>query len=171
MERFKKNKLYQLLLLLFLLLSLSSCAQSKSVIRKQYAFYTEHLPGNIRADENGNELPFKPDTVIVVYLETTTKSITLDTAWKNGACYKITAQLINLLPFEIGTAINANKKIVLGVAKGNFLWQLYLQPLNKALPNQQIIKGNEILIKGKYKGKKITRKIASPIQLVAIPSV
>ena len=171
MNNLKKKRLYQLTLLPFLLFSIFSCAQPKSVIKKEYLFYTEHLPGNIPADEKGNPKPGLPDTVIIVYLETTTKSIRWDTAWQSGNSYKVMAILLETLPFEAGNAKDNDKKIVLNVAKGNYLWQLYLLPIYQEKPLKQQSKGNEILIKGKYKGKKIFRKINGAIQLEAISSV
>jgi hypothetical protein len=158
-------------IIVLLPVSLVACAQSKTVIKKVHSFYTERMPGNIRADQNGEPLEMKPDTAFIVYVELSSKLITWDSAWKNDRVYLIIAQLISPTPFDAGTTKMDNRKIIIAPAKGNYLWQLYLQPLKELRTAPQTLKESEILLKGKFKRRSILQKAENPVALQTIPSV
>lgn len=162
--------------ILFTFLSFSSvcffsCAQTKGLIKNTHAYYSEKTPGTVRTDENGNPLPVKIDTVIVVYVETTTKLIEWDTAWKDNRMYKIVPQLINPVPFEAGFEKGSNVKIFINTDTNHFLYQLYLQPLGTNLPPPKSIEVNHILLKAQYKGKAFLKLTGELIEVDTYPSV
>jgi hypothetical protein len=149
-----------------------SCAQSKSVVKKGYVFYAEHQPGNIAVDPKTHEpLSTGIDTATTIYVETATKLIVWDTAWQKGKCYLISATLVEQTPFEAGITKWENKKVILTPDKGNFLWQVGLQPVEGEQPGNKKILAGETILKGKYRGKVIIWKAANPVELAAIPSV
>jgi len=145
-----------------------SCAQSKSVIKKVYPFYIEHLPGIIAVDTNGNELTPRADTVIQIYAETTVKDILWDTAQLNGQFFLIITQAVVQNNVDVGILKEDGKKIAIVISKGNYLWQLYLEPTSK-LPNSS--SNNTLTLKGKYKGMIFSQKAGNPVQLETIPSM
>jgi hypothetical protein len=151
--------------------SIASFTQSRDGIKNIQGFYTEKLPGNIPVDENGNSLFKGPDTLIVIYVETSGKGPEWKTAWWGGRNYSITYSLISQTPYEAGSTLKDDKKIILKPATGNKLWKLSLQGCEKKLYPPQKIKSGQVLLKGKYLNKTIFRKIESLIQLTTIPSV
>jgi hypothetical protein len=138
-------------------------------VKKVHAFYVVRLPGNIPS------IPslIRIDTINTIYLETTTKLINWDTATKRGAAYLINPVFIKQTPFEVGLTKNTNEKIFITPAKGLFLWQLWLEPIEPGLlvPGTQKFKGGEIILKGKYKGKRLVQKVDKFIELEGIPAV
>lgn len=162
------------ILLTFLLFSsacLFSCAQTKSLVKKTHAYYSEKTPGTVRTDANGNPLPVKIDTVIVVYVETTTKLIAWDTAWMDNRMYKIIPQLITPVPFEVGFEKGSNVKIFINTDTSHFLYQLYLQPIGTNLPPPKSIEVNHILLKAHYKGKVFLKVTGKLIEVDTYPAV
>lgn len=158
----------------FFFLSVSQIvnAQSGSVVKKAYAFYTVQLPGNIAVNANGVEEPVKTDTAFFIYLETASTLIKWDTAWMNERCFLMTTQNITKQKtVSAGTVKNTGKKVIITAAKNNVIWQLYLQPLDlqKRAPKKTV--RNKILLKGKYRGKDIYQKVDQPEQLETMPSV
>lgn len=169
------NKAPITFLLLFLSFNVVGYTQTKPVIKKIYAFYTEHLPGNIAIDprdpERKESTP-KADTVITVYIETSSKFIQWDTAWMNKKSYAIVTQQVSQQNnIDAGFTNQGHKASIIKIAKNNFIWQLYLQPVQKNIAAPQKTGNDEILIRGKYKGKNLYKKAAAPVQLEAIPSV
>jgi len=151
------------ILILCISASMVSCSQSKNLVKKSYSFFTERLPGALRVDENGNPEPIKIDTIRIVYVETSVKLISWDSAWIDGRVFKIGSQIMVTSPYEVGSPVFGDMKIILNASDSNYLWQLYLD----AVPNQ-IIKASdkkeEILIQGTYKGKKIKHKTGKAVQ-------
>jgi len=158
-------------LVLFFLIAINSCAQQKAIVIKSYSSYTERLPGNIPVGRNGEELFSGVDTVITVYLETTTKSLNWDSAWLNGKNYFIVVQNVSQQIIEVGVQKINRERIVMHPAKNHFLWQLYLQPLKGFKKAPVKTSENEILLKGKYKTKFFYQKAGNAIELEGIPSV
>src|SRR6185295_3874961 len=85
-----------------LLITLASGAQSKYGIRRTDAFFTEHMPGNIRANDNGEPAFHGPDTITTIYIETTSNAIKWITAWKDGKSFSVSTTAINERPYEVG---------------------------------------------------------------------
>lgn len=164
--------MFRLILVSFLCINSSiSFSQSSYGIKNIQGFYTEKLPGNIPVDENGNSLFKGPDTLIVIYVETSGKGPEWKMAWWGGKNYSITSSLILQTLYEAGTKLKDSKRIILSPAKGNKLWKLSLQVCEKKIYLPQKIKPGQLLLKGKYLNKTIYRKIDSLVQLTTIPSV
>ncbi len=149
----------------------TACVQTHSLVRRADAFYTIRLPGNIAVDENGNRLPARIDTITVIYLETTTKHISWDTAWTVGKTYRIIAEPIVQTPFEAGISKQGRQKIILRPIKRNYLWQLQLLLFEQNSASPQPIRKDQIIFRGRYKGKTIIKKTDELVELKAIPSV
>jgi hypothetical protein len=162
--------LRQLFLLSFVLIALSSCAQSKYSIKKITAFYALRTPGNIAVDEKGNELYSGPDTIHTIYIEVSGKNtVKWEDAWKNNNYYTLISTKITQAIFEAGMDKNSNK-VILKPATGNTLWQLSLSPSETKTSKPGKGVANEIIIQGKYNGKKIIQKISKLTELVLPPS-
>jgi len=146
-----------------------ACAQSKYAIKNIYAIYKVHLPGNIRVDENGNEIPSR-DTVNLIYIESPTEGIHWDTAWKNGKTYSILPTLIDTGSFDVGTNKITNENMIIHASAGNKLWQLQLILSGEKNPPPLNILQGEILLGGTYNGKRILQKIKNLVELNSIPS-
>lgn len=172
MKKLQRNSVMLWVAVLAVMLPFLSCAQSRPVIKKIYAFYIERQPGNIAVDPKTGE-PFSSgiDTVTIVYIETTTKFISWDTAWQKGKCYLVNAVVIPDTAFEAGIRKWDNKKIIITKKAGNFLWQLRFQPVKTKQHFTKKMEESEIIIKGKYRGKIIIRKVASPVELAVPPAV
>jgi hypothetical protein len=142
------------------------------MIKQVHAFYSEKVPGIIQTDETGNPLPVKIDTVIVVYMETTSKEIVWDTAWDGTKHFKIIPQFIETGFYEAGYKKGTTEKVTIKVPPEHFLYQLYLQPIN----NIQLLKPgpveiNKLLLKGRYKNKTILQNTGKMVELDGNPSV
>lgn len=153
----------------FVSISFWGCAQSRYPIKNVYAVYKVHLPGNIAVDENGNEIASR-DTLNFIYIESPTKNIVWDAAWKNGTTYFIRPTLIDSNPFDAGINAITNENMVIHISDNNRLWQLQLIPSEKKLPVPSKIVHDEILLQGKYRGKTILQKINNQVKLHSIPS-
>jgi hypothetical protein len=169
----KKSKLmHQAILLFIFCIFLCSCAQQKKMIKKVHAFYIENVPGIIQADENGIPLPYKIDTVIVVYVETTSKEITWDSAWNHTKQFKIISQQIDSKNYEAGFIKGTTEKVFITAAPDHLLYQLQLQPINKKkILNQDQVEIEELLLRGKYKNKFFFQKAGKIRELEANPPV
>lgn len=158
-----------LMALVLISFNFPSCAQSKNLVKKVYAFYVERPPGNIPS------IPslIRTDTINTIYLETTTRLINWDTATRRNVAYLIKAVLLDQSAFEVGRIKATNEKIIITPAKGLFLWQLWLEPIEPVLevPGTQKSAQTEIILKGEYKGKRLVQKVGKIIELAGIPSV
>jgi hypothetical protein len=162
--------LRQLFLLSFVLIAISSCAQSKYGIKKITAFYALRAPGNIAVDEKGNELYSGPDTIHTIYIEVSGKNtVKWEDAWKNNNYYTLIGTKITQAIFEAGMDKN-NNKVILKPATGNTLWQLSLSPSEIKMTKPAKAFQDEIILLGKYNGKKIIQKISKLTELVLPPS-
>lgn len=150
---------------------LYSCNHAKGLVKNTYAYYSEKMPGIVPTDANGNPQQVKPDTVIVVYIETTSKDISWDTAWKNNRAYKIVPQFFETGSYEAGFEKGSREKIFITAQPGHYLYQLYLQPLGFDQDPPKNVNGNGILLKGQYKGKSFLKKTGSIVEMESYPSV
>ena len=112
--------------------------------------------------------PVRVDTFIIVYIETKSKLILWDMAWQKRQSYLITALPIEQSPFQSGT-IKGGSQVILTPAKGNFLWQLQLSPTSSLKTGQGKITKDEIILKGRYNGKKFTWKTARLREIIPLP--
>lgn len=160
-----------LFLLCFILITVSSCAQSKYGIKKITAFYALRTPGNIPVDENGKELYSGPDTIHTIYIEVSGKNtVKWEDAWKNNNYYTVISTKITQATFEAGMGKTANSRIIIKPAAGNTLWQLSLSPLETKPAKPAKALHDEIILQGKYNGKKVIQKISKQTELVLPPS-
>jgi hypothetical protein len=149
----------------------SSCAQPKNGIKKINAFYAVRIPGNIPADEKGNEYANVIDTIHTIYIELSGKNIEWKQAWTENKVYTVTAALISKTPLEIGLNKLTLQNIILVPSKGNSLWQLVLVPGKQTRSAPQKIKPGEILLEGIRGRTIIYQKIDSQTILQLPPSV
>lgn len=151
--------------------SLTGCAQGKYGIMKIDAFWTEHIPGTIPVDANGQSLYNGPDTLYSIYLETNGRKVEWDKAWKNGKAYSIVTTLITTYPHDAGFEKATGKKNILIPAKGNQLWVLHLAPIDQKTTVPAYLKTGQMIIQGKYGSKIITQIIKKETELSTLPSV
>ena len=152
------------------LMTLASCGQSKNVVRKTYAFYTEHLPGTIMKDDEGRPVNPPRDTIYTVYVETGTTDIKWLEAWTNGQSFSIIATPMAGNQ-EVGTTKWSDKKIIVKPSAGNKLWLLQLQKAEVSSKAPAAMKSGEIILRGRTGKKTFTQKISPPVELAGIPSV
>ncbi len=164
MKRLKRSLFY-----FFISIHLFACAQSKSVIKNACATYTIHIPGNIPVDRNGNEIPLR-DTVLIIYIETTSPDITWNRAWLNGKTYSVIPTLIDSNYVEAGIKQINNEKLVIKSSGNDKLWRLQLIPAEKFEFAPAEIQRGELLISGTYKNRKILQRINSMTELTGIPT-
>ncbi|MEO8861710.1 MAG: hypothetical protein ABI358_09815 [Ginsengibacter sp.] len=154
----------------FLILSLLSCSQSKSIIKNTYVTYFVHLPGNIAVHENGNNIS-KADTNFIIYVETVPEKINWNMAWASNHTYSIAANLITTSSFKAGKIKETNEELILKPSEKNELWKLQLIPSENKIQSPLPVKPGEIIFQGSYKGKKLLKKISKQIELSSMPSV
>ena len=153
----------------FLSTGFFACAQSKYSIKNIYAFYKVHLPGNIAVTEHGDEIPSR-DTINLVYIESPSKDIHWNNAWKNGKTFTILPTLIDSSSYDVGTKKTTNENMIIHKSAGNRLWQLQLVASDESIPQPEKILQDEILLEGAFHGKKILKKVKNQVELNSIPS-
>jgi len=140
------------------------------VIKKGSAYYMERMPGTAIADEKGNELPAKPDTVFVLYLETTRTPVTWDSAWAAGRVFSVTSVLLKEKSVDAGLEKGSlTKPVMVTVDSSNYLYRLQLTKAGIS-KSPVTMAANELLIRGNYKGKIVYYLSASFKQLESYPS-
>ena len=154
-----------------LLLCLVSGAQSSYGVRKVNAFFSEHLPGIIPVDNDGNSSYHGPDTIHTIYIETNGAFIKWTGAWKDGKSFSVNTVAITDIPFEAGINKIDNKKVLLKPAAGNKLWLLELQQKEHSSKPPVKIRPGEIILQGKTGRQTIIQRISSQTELASIPSV
>jgi hypothetical protein len=164
------NLLSTLLSGIFSLLLINSPGQPKSPIKNVYATYEVRLPGNIRLDSNGKEVPLR-DTLFTVYVECSSKSIKWNAAWRNDKIYVLRSTIITETSFLAGKKEATNTDMIINISKGNVLWKLQLVPSDENFKAPLETKSNKILLKGKWNGNSFFKWANNLVQIKAIPSV
>jgi hypothetical protein len=160
------------LLLTGLLLSAATFSQTGYGIKKVYAYYEEHMPGNIPVGEDGKPMKKYPTVVHHIFVETTSKTkIDWKTAWKDGKSYSISKKEITEFPLVVGKKKSDQEEVKINPSKGNKLWELQLTAQEKATKSPLKTKRGEIILQGIYNGKKIYKRIEKENELYVIPSV
>ena len=154
-------------LILFLSLNLSLFSQKNSSVIHIYAYYERRMPGNITVEEKGKPIQKGESVIDLIYIETSSDEIKWETGWKNGKAFSINTIPITQIPYRVGIKKSNKEKIILTPAKGNQLWQLELQPAERQKNSPIKAKKGEIILKGRYRGKIILKKINTGIELVA----
>lgn len=165
------NSFFALFFFLFFIFCQYSCAGKKAVVKNVYGFYTEQLPGIVMAGENGNELPAKVDTVFVIYLETSSKNISWDSAWSQNQLFSIAPKYLESGRLEAGILRSTGEKLIITTDPGHFLVQLNLNKNKDGLYKApEFIRPNELLFRGIYKKKIIIWRTMPIKELEAIPA-
>ena len=159
------NKIKWFALIIFIATHFFSCAQTKQVVNKVYAFKTIQLPGNIQEGENENI----SDTVFFVYVETS-EHIDWKKAYKNESCYEIKATPVNDHSLKVGTNSKDGKEVTIERSKDKNLWHLLLYQKTSC---ENLNKENEgkIMIEGFLNNKKLTQTINDIILLSKPPTL
>jgi hypothetical protein len=147
-------------LLLSLFFFLNACSQTKTGIRKTYAFFQVSFPGNIPVDDNGN--PMKgADTLRFVYIETSGRQApTISSAQYNNTTYSASVFPAEKVPVTAGTKKGSDQKIIIKPAAGNSLWRIELTPAGRTKSLQK-----SMIIKGAVNGKPFTTTIKKEVEL------
>ncbi|MEO6869558.1 MAG: hypothetical protein ABI784_02215 [Ginsengibacter sp.] len=150
----------------FVMAHLISCAQVHNIAQKTLATYTVQMPGNVAVDASGNELT-QGKIIAVIYIETTSKDLDIQNALAGKSKYALTQQLVNKSPYIAGINFKNNEKVIVDVAKKNFLWKIELAPF--PVKKDNINQLDTILLKGTYQGKSFEEKITNWVELAGIP--
>ena len=165
------NSFFIRLFFLLFIFSVYSCAGKKAVVKNAYGFYTEQLPGIVMADEKGNELPTKVDTVFVIYLEISSKNISWDSAWSQKHSFSIAPKYLESARFEAGLLKSTGEKLIITTDPDHFLLQLNLEKSKAGVyTTPGFIATNELLFRGTYKKKTIIWRVMPVKELEAIPA-
>lgn len=158
---------------LFLLMTVYfvSCAQSKNIVVKTYAFISVNRPGIIATNEEGKPLNTGTDTTLLVYVETKGNiSPEWKYAWKNGKTYMLNYSQVEQKEIKAGQNKITGEEIRISAEENNKLWLLQLVPSNAKLPTPEKLNNNELMIQAVYKKTIINKKIAEAFQLFTAPS-
>jgi uncharacterized protein YcfL len=167
-------------LLAILCIGCSSTAQIKRTIKKTNSFFIERMAGNIAVDpSSGKQLTPNSTISIQVYVEATAKNIKWDSAWYNGKAYALAVQSINNTVIDAGIIKGTGVRAIVKVSKGNYLWQLALEPIAaqettiNPINQERIgaVNTAPITLVGKYKGIAFRYQAGAPVELEAIPSM
>ena len=106
----------------FYLLVLSVCFCATSIAQtegasKLYGYKQKVMPGTIRVDDNGREMPRKSQYNYFIYLASTTK-VTPVEIWINGEVYSVTVHEVST-PVEYRHPSSANNNPKILVSKTN----------------------------------------------------
>lgn len=104
---------------------LSTAAHAQKVGSAQlYAYRQAVLPGTVRVDENGREVPRKPQYNYYIYLASSAKIFPVE-IWIDGQAYNVNAA-ITFTPVEYTNPTSVeNKPKVLVPKTSRKVWQLY----------------------------------------------
>lgn len=140
------------IILLLTVLSLSSCAQIKYGIVKAHAYSKPVIPGII-SDEDPHK---KPDTIYLVYLETTSKSaVKWSKAYIGNSTYNVLPRNVDA-PYNIGILSDKSDSTILRVRRLNKLVQLTLEKTDAGNNSGKGINNSrQILLKGRAKNKAV----------------
>jgi len=121
--------------LLFFLASYASYAsfgQSTCPVKRGYAFYTVHMPGTIRVDEQGNQV--RPDPMVerVIYLEAAPSLKIMPDSVLYGSRYsKLSTERLKGLQVNAGKQSGDGKYFKFTARKGYVLWKLQLETMSE----------------------------------------
>jgi hypothetical protein len=155
------------------MVTISSCAQAKPVIKKSYAYLLVTHAGMIAVDDNGNQRSNGVDSSHIIFIETSaTATPKWDAALLNNKTYLITASPVSEKTVQVGFS-QIDEPIIIKPAAGNKLWRINfgekIQDRKiEELVNKQNSRGS-IILKGKMNNKTFThiitnRTVLRPIQ-------
>ena len=154
------KKLYVTLLGLIFFTSIQAQVNCKAF--KGYAYSILTLPGTVRVDENGNQLPARVNKQRFIYFTTNCKTVpTINTVSYGSTIVRADAQPA-AEPFLSASKINEEKKILIKPAKGYYLWKINVVGKDgKSIPD----KNSLITVKGAIGSKPFTIKIKEETEL------
>jgi hypothetical protein len=156
-----------LLLSYILLISFYGCSQ-KYGISKSHAYTRKITAGNIPVDHNNRPTTSGVQTVHIIYIETAPMQEPVwDTAWVEGKPFSIQMLKIPGNKATIGKTKDEQKEVMVQAAAGNMLWQLLLTPISSSTKSLTSKKA-PILLRGKWKGKRVMYEIKKHTELATI---
>lgn len=118
---------------------LFGCSRATKIILSSQAFYSEQTAGTVRADEFGNEVQKKTDTVFVVFIETSNDQFSVDSVWYKGRSFAVSVTQIPQKQFEVGLEKGSLSKTVIVAARNSaFLLRLQVKPVAAADPPKPV---------------------------------
>ncbi len=153
-----------LLYILLTMVALSSCAQSKPVIKRSYAYLLVTHAGMIAVDDNGNQRSNGVDTTHIIFIETpATATPKWDVALLNNKTYSITASPVSQKTLQVGFSQTDEQPIIIKPSAGNKLWRINLGEIikNRKIAdsaNKQKAPGS-IILEGRMNNKTFTHII------------
>lgn len=148
----------------FLVTVFAGCNTPNKIVKKTYAYTSIRMPGTIPVDENGKPLYKGPDTSTLVFVETVRDGIIWEHAWYGNRSFNVNSVRVDNVPVELGINKTTGEKIMLMPMNDGQLWQLLLEP-SAYLVTPEELKQGEVLLEGKYKDKKFTKKISGITEL------
>jgi len=95
-------------LLMAVLISFFSFAQVEGA-SKIYGYKQKVMPGTVRVDENGREVPRKPQYNYFIYLASTCKVTPIE-IWINGEDYSVTVNSVSTTPVKYTNPTSGDNK-------------------------------------------------------------
>jgi hypothetical protein len=147
MPSIRRYKILGVFVFLFFCLVVKASGKGKCGIKNVWAFCQPIFPGNIPAHvPGGTPRRAKPDTAIIVYIETTDTATVWAAAWRNGESYSVRMVDITADSVIVGKTKTTRLPIIIRSGKKNRLLQLQfkkqptlgINPENK-YPDAQII--------------------------------
>jgi hypothetical protein len=155
-------------LIFYILVSMvtfSSCAQAKQVIKNSYSYLLVTHAGMIAVDDNGNPRSSGVDSSHIIYIETpATVTPVWDDAWINNKSYSITASPVSQKTVQVGFLQN-DEPVIIKPSAGNKLWRINVgeKIKNKKVPDTAAKQRspNSIIVEGRIGNKKFTHLISN----------
>lgn len=130
---------------------------------KIYGFKQKVMPGMVRVDENGREVPRKPQYNYFIYLASASKVIPVE-IWINGEVYSVTMNNVSTTPVEYTNPTSGdNKSKVLVPKTTRRVLQLNpaLNKIQKPTPKGKMLSAkNEMVIIYKRNGELYYKKLS-----------
>jgi hypothetical protein len=157
----------KLVLLTAIAISLTSCAQMNKSIVRASAFYTIPIPGTMQVDDAGQPFPIQRTKVYTIFLEVNENAFEWTKAWADGRVFNVVPHAAKESSVVAGKKVVNNEQVMVRAAKGNFLQHLELSPDETPGAPPQKINDGELLLEGKWKGKRILYKITTVTELAS----
>lgn len=143
----------------------SGCRTQQSSVKKVHSFYIEKKSGTAKHPVTDTDAVMN-DTLLIVYVETTTNDLKWDSAFIKGKQYRVIPQLITTGVFEAGF----NEKgapVVMKVAEGHHLFQLQFEVIS----SQTIHSSENAIIHYRHKKQHYKVVLQPPVLLQQLPPV
>lgn len=157
-------------LVFFLSVLLMSCSRAQKLLGKNYAYASAQLPGNIAVDESGQPFKHPVKIVVTVYLESKNDSIHWDSATINGKTFGIRSFPVREATLSVGFDRQTGKQIDILKTQGFSLFALYPDLQGGEWKDVAEIEGKPILLKGRFRNKRITLESSPVIWVEGYPA-